>query len=234
MVCIRRATVGDLPQMQNCNLWCLPENYSSKYYVYHFLNWPQLLYVAEDSNKKIVGYVLAKIEEESEDIHGHITSLSVLRSHRKLGIAYKLMQATHQAMQEVFDAEYCSLHVRVTNRAALSLYEGKLKYKRVDVEEKYYADEEDAYNMRKVFKEPKTNIKKPNVPPATFKEDIKAVEPAKPDGATQSQPETDPNAGTKGKKKKKVILSVDILQSYSYVVSIVTIRFLNLLLAYIT
>ena len=47
--------------MQNCNLWCLPENYSSKYYVYHFLNWPQLLYVAEDSNKKIVGYVLAKM-----------------------------------------------------------------------------------------------------------------------------------------------------------------------------
>ena len=31
-------------------------------------------------------------------------------------------------MQEVYDAEYCSLHVRVTNRAALALYEGKLKY----------------------------------------------------------------------------------------------------------
>jgi len=82
--------------MQHCNLWCLPENYSSKYYVYHFLNWPQLLYVAEDSNKKIVGYVLAKIEEESnEELHGHITSLSVLRTHRKLGIANKLMNATH-------------------------------------------------------------------------------------------------------------------------------------------
>jgi len=41
------------------------------------------------------------------------------------------------------------LHVRVTNRAALGLYEGKLGYKRIDVEEKYYADEEDAYNMKK-------------------------------------------------------------------------------------
>jgi len=160
MVCIRRATAADLPLMQNCNLWCLPENYSSKYYVYHFLNWPQLLFVAEDSNKKIVGYVLAKIEEESEDVHGHITSLSVLRSHRKLGIANKLMNATHKAMQEVFDAEYCSLHVRVSNRAALGLYEGKLKYKKVDVEEKYYADEEDAFNMKKAFKEPKSQAKK--------------------------------------------------------------------------
>ena len=38
---------------------------------------------------------MAKIEdednEEGEEIHGHITSLSVLRSHRRLGIAYKLM-----------------------------------------------------------------------------------------------------------------------------------------------
>jgi hypothetical protein len=27
MVCIRQATVKDLLQMQNTNLWCLPENY---------------------------------------------------------------------------------------------------------------------------------------------------------------------------------------------------------------
>ena len=32
-----------------------------KYYFYHILSWPQLLYVAEDYNKKIVGYVLAKM-----------------------------------------------------------------------------------------------------------------------------------------------------------------------------
>jgi peptide alpha-N-acetyltransferase len=32
-----------------------------QYYFYHILSWPQLLYVAEDYNKKIVGYVLAKM-----------------------------------------------------------------------------------------------------------------------------------------------------------------------------
>mmetsp|Transcript_49385 Transcript_49385/g.56887 ORF Transcript_49385/g.56887 Transcript_49385/m.56887 type:complete len:207 (+) Transcript_49385:50-670(+) len=152
MVCIRKAKADDLPNMQHCNLWCLPENYTSKYYYYHILNWPQLLFVAEDANKKIVGYVLAKIEDEGEDIHGHITSLSVLRTHRKLGIANKLMTATHKEMEEVFAAEYCSLHVRVSNRAALSLYKDKLSYEILDVEKKYYADDEDAYNMRKYFK----------------------------------------------------------------------------------
>lgn len=32
-----------------------------QYYFYHILSWPQLLYLAEDYNGKIVGYVLAKM-----------------------------------------------------------------------------------------------------------------------------------------------------------------------------
>lgn len=101
MVCIRRATVDDLLAMQACNLMCLPENYQMKYYLYHILSWPQLLYVAEDYNGRIVGYVLAKMEEESNECHGHITSLAVLRTHRKLGLATKLMTAAQAAMEQV-------------------------------------------------------------------------------------------------------------------------------------
>jgi len=43
---------------------------------------------------KIVGYVLAKMEEDPADgiQHGHITSLSVMRTHRRLGLAEKLMR----------------------------------------------------------------------------------------------------------------------------------------------
>lgn len=149
MVCIRQATIDDLLAMQTCNLMCLPENYQMKYYFYHILSWPQLLYVAEDYNKKIVGYVLAKMEEESTECHGHITSLAVLRTHRKLGLATKLMTAAQKAMQEVFGAEYVSLHVRKSNRAAFHLYTQTLGYKIHDIEAKYYADGEDAYDMRK-------------------------------------------------------------------------------------
>jgi len=102
MVCIRKATVNDLLAMQACNLFCLPENYQMKYYLYHILSWPQLLYVAEDYNGRIVGYVLAKMEEETNECHGHITSLAVLRTHRKLGIATKLMTAAQNAMEQVW------------------------------------------------------------------------------------------------------------------------------------
>ena len=147
---VRCATPQDLMNMQHCNLLCLPENYQMKYYLYHGLSWPQLSYVAEDENGKIVGYVLAKMEEEPDEIvHGHITSLAVKRSHRRLGLARKLMDQAARAMVENFAAKYVSLHVRKSNRAALKLYKVSLKFDIHEIEPKYYADGEDAYAMRR-------------------------------------------------------------------------------------
>lgn len=53
--------------------------------MYHVLAWPQLLHVAENHKGQIVGYVLAKMEDDAKPPHGHITSLAVLRTHRKCG-----------------------------------------------------------------------------------------------------------------------------------------------------
>jgi ribosomal protein S18 acetylase RimI-like enzyme len=47
-------------------------------------------------------------------------------------------------MVECFDAEYVSLHVRKSNRAATHLYRETLGFKVHDIEAKYYADDEDA------------------------------------------------------------------------------------------
>jgi peptide alpha-N-acetyltransferase len=55
-------------------------------------------------------------------------------------------------MQDVFDAEYVSLHVRESNRAAFHLYRQTLQYEINDVEKEYYADGEDAYDMRCYFR----------------------------------------------------------------------------------
>ncbi|XP_077981123.1 N-alpha-acetyltransferase daf-31-like [Glandiceps talaboti] len=147
---IRCAKPEDLMNMQHCNLLCLPENYQMKYYFYHGLSWPQLSYVAEDEKGKVVGYVLAKMEEDPEEVpHGHITSLAVKRSHRRLGLAQKLMDQASRAMVECFNAKYVSLHVRISNRAALHLYTNTLKFNICEVEPKYYADGEDAFAMKR-------------------------------------------------------------------------------------
>ncbi|NXP66005.1 NAA10 acetyltransferase, partial [Chloropsis cyanopogon] len=112
----------DLMNMQHCNLLCLPENYQMKYYFYHGLSWPQVP-------------PWPCREEDPDDVpHGHITSLAVKRSHRRLGLAQKLMDQASRAMIENFNAKYVSLHVR----------------KRIsEVEPKYYADGEDAYAMKR-------------------------------------------------------------------------------------
>ncbi|KAF8541568.1 acyl-CoA N-acyltransferase, partial [Trichophaea hybrida] len=157
---IRLLRASDIPHVQQTNITNLPENYFLKYYLYHALSWPQLSYVAVDLSHppkypgeppKIVGYVLAKMEEEPSDgiQHGHITSLSVMRTHRRLGLAEKLMRQSQRAMSEAFGAKYVSLHVRVSNKAALHLYRDTLQFLVEKVEPKYYADGEDAYSMKK-------------------------------------------------------------------------------------
>jgi len=50
--------------MQPTNLKCLPENYHLKYYLYHGILWHQILQVAELDDGRIVGYVLAKMDDD--------------------------------------------------------------------------------------------------------------------------------------------------------------------------
>jgi ribosomal protein S18 acetylase RimI-like enzyme len=88
-------------------------------------------------------------EPDSTEQAAHITSLSVLRTHRRLGLANKLMNFAHDAMEMTQESDYVSLHVRVSNRAALGLYRDRLGYKVANTEVGYYADGENAYQMRK-------------------------------------------------------------------------------------
>jgi len=61
------------------------------------------------------------------------------------------MRSSHERMTETFDAHHVALHVRRSNRAAFHLYSQTLAYTIRDVEKGYYADGEDAYDMRKTF-----------------------------------------------------------------------------------
>ena len=65
--------------------------------------------------------------------------------------ATSLMRRSQKEMQDVFGAEYVSLHVRKSNRAAFHLYSVTLNYQVNDIEKGYYADGEDAYDMRCYF-----------------------------------------------------------------------------------
>uniref|UniRef100_A0A3B5R042 N-terminal amino-acid N(alpha)-acetyltransferase NatA n=1 Tax=Xiphophorus maculatus TaxID=8083 RepID=A0A3B5R042_XIPMA len=183
---IRNARPEDLMNMQHCNLLCLPENYQMKYYFYHGLSWPQLSYIAEDENGKIVGYVLAKMEEDPDDVpHGHITSLAVKRSHRRLGLAQKLMDQASRAMIENFNAKYVSLHVR----------------KRIsEVEPKYYADGEDAYAMKRDLAHMADELRKPGVRVSSQE----ATSGQSPSGSGEQERESERDSGGESKELSEV------------------------------
>ncbi|KIY70400.1 acyl-CoA N-acyltransferase, partial [Cylindrobasidium torrendii FP15055 ss-10] len=123
--------------------------------MYHLITWPRISFVAEDEKGRIVGYVLAKIDDKDDDTvapenkeppHGHVNSISVLRTYRRLGIAKRLMLLSQDAMSSVYRAQSCSLHVRKSNKAAIGLYNA-LGFSIVQVEKKYYGDGEDAMSM---------------------------------------------------------------------------------------
>ncbi|SCU88589.1 LAFA_0E13542g1_1 [Lachancea sp. 'fantastica'] len=107
--------------------------------------------------EKLVGYVLAKMNDDPaaaqspDALNGHITSLSVMRTYRRMGLAEKLMRQALFALSEVYKANFVSLHVRNSNRAALHLYRDTLEFEVLNVEKSYYLDGEDAYAMKKVL-----------------------------------------------------------------------------------
>lgn len=106
--------------------------------------------------EKLIGYVLSKMNDDpeasSEPPNGHVTSLSVMRTYRRMGVAEKLMRQALFALREVYQAEYVSLHVRQSNRAALHLYRDTLAFEVLSIEKSYYQDGEDAYAMKKVLR----------------------------------------------------------------------------------
>lgn len=66
MLDIRPATAADLQGIQQANIANLPENYVFKFILYHGISWPQGSFVAVNEHGQIIGYVLAKMEDEEE------------------------------------------------------------------------------------------------------------------------------------------------------------------------
>ncbi|PKA52057.1 peptide alpha-N-acetyltransferase [Apostasia shenzhenica] len=81
----------------------------------------------------------------------NITFLAVVLTHRNIGLATKLMTAAQNAMASLALSMHVSIHVRRSNHAAFNLH-AWLQDPRRELKAKYYADGEDAYEIRKKHK----------------------------------------------------------------------------------
>mmetsp|Transcript_34355 Transcript_34355/g.83387 ORF Transcript_34355/g.83387 Transcript_34355/m.83387 type:complete len:370 (+) Transcript_34355:236-1345(+) len=85
-------------------------------------------------------------------LSGHTISLAVMPSHRKMGLATKLLDYLHDSMKHRYGAVVCDLSVRMSNEKAIQLY----KSHGYGVSERlydYYKNEklEDGFKMQKVL-----------------------------------------------------------------------------------
>lgn len=147
---IRLATVDDLEAIKSINEQCLPENYDLKTYD-QFLSIYNMTYVLVCENpqsptdQKIVGYVIGSIEDSVE---AHIVSIAVLPEFRNKGFGQRLILAL------LVDAKRkglksSSLHVRVSNKKAISIYK-RLRFQPIREIEKYYSEDgENGFLMRR-------------------------------------------------------------------------------------
>ena len=115
-----------------------------------FNSHPETFIVAE-SQGSIVGYIMCRMEHGFSDLKklrfarkAHIISVAVMPEARRVGIASGLVK---EALQNLH-ADECYLEVRVTNDAAIKLYEN-LGFQVARTIQRYYYDGSDAYVMAK-------------------------------------------------------------------------------------
>lgn len=156
---IRPFKPADLEQVMSINRQCLPENYTTFFFMDLYERFPETFIVAEEDGE-VVGYVMCRIETGIPSFRimkimkkGHVISFAVLPKYQRQGIGYALMQETMQAMLH-YNAKECYLEVRTSNTPAINLYR-KMGFDIKRTIRGYYADGEDAYIMsRKLQFEP--------------------------------------------------------------------------------
>jgi len=141
----------DLEKVMHINRVCLPENYTTFFFMDLHEHFPATFIVAEQ-NGAVLGYVMCRIETGLSSYgifgiakKGHVISIAVLPAHQHQSIGYALMREAMQGML-LYKARECYLEVRVSNMPAVNLYK-KMDFKITRTIHGYYANGEDAYVM---------------------------------------------------------------------------------------
>ena len=148
---IRKACLEDIPGIMLINQLTLPENYPEYFFQMHLEHWGEAFYVAVEDNI-IVGYIMPRIETGLGLFtrfivkKGHVISIAVRKEYRRKGVATKILHKSMDDMKNIYGAKEVYLEVRVSNEAAIKLYE-KLEFKKIKIIHNYYSDGEDAYLM---------------------------------------------------------------------------------------
>ena len=150
---VRLFKPSDLDKVININRVCLPENYSTYFFMEIFDRYPAAFIVAEQDGE-LVGYIMCRIETGFPSLgglgiskKGHIVSVAVLPHHQRKGVGTALLNEALKSMR-TYKAKECFLEVRVSNVPAIEMYR-QLGFRIARTVGGYYADGESAHVMAK-------------------------------------------------------------------------------------
>lgn len=106
------------------------------------LVFPGGIHLKAQTADKIIGFI--SVEENLFDKVAWVSMVGVAPGYRRQGVASSLINAVERQTRRAI----IQLCVRKSNLTAIHLYE-KLGYQKIDTREKYYADNETAFVMRK-------------------------------------------------------------------------------------
>ncbi|KAI5185651.1 N-alpha-acetyltransferase 10/11 [Nematocida homosporus] len=164
MVHIRPMTISDMQSVKECNRRNLPENYHYIFFMYVIISAQGGCFVAENSAKEVIGYVIAKPQDSLEgkeppfgEYCGYITSIAVDQAYRGRGLGKTLLSvAIHGLCRVIGERKEATsvlmcLNVRESNNRAIEMYKNSFGFMVKQTEPEYYPDKEASLFMTRVF-----------------------------------------------------------------------------------
>ena len=149
---VRVFRTDELPRVMHINTACLPENYSSFFYRDLYQKYPETFLVAE-LDGEVQGYIMCRVEKGWSKLGlltparlCHVVSVAVMEGYRRRGLGRALVVEAMRRGRDVYGVGEGYLEVRVSNVAAIGLYD-VLGFRKVKRNYGYYMDGEDAWVM---------------------------------------------------------------------------------------
>lgn len=137
------ATTNDISAIAHIEKECFSTPWSENA-IKESMNAGTCFFVAKQGSNVAAYMGLSKIMGE-----GYVTNIAVLPKYRRMGIGKKVLEYVINDSKD--DLEFISLEVRVSNTAAISLYE-QFEFKNVGIRKRFYTNPaEDAIIMTKYF-----------------------------------------------------------------------------------